>query len=151
VQARDFIRKVVKNPKTGYVSFFVGRECTDEDGARSIGRKFKGNIRTQDSLDTEKRSIEELIADLEATKKTYRLRVAYVLGPNGPEQLEGIKKEVEHFKSLGKGVRTQILPLNAYPGTECHTVYEKDLMSEFPGILMSNISSPNILEYEKTF
>jgi hypothetical protein len=149
-EKRDFLRSVIKSPKTGYVSLFAGRECTSERGAKSIGRKYMGKLRRQSDLDEEKKAIEHLIGDLESTKKLYRLRIAYVLSPGVPDQLEVIQREIRHFEGMGRGVRTQIQPLNAYPGAECHEVYRKDLMSEFPGVLMSNIASPNILEYEKT-
>lgn len=152
-EAESFLDKLISNPKTEKLIFFIGRECVDEESARKLGRKYNGMIRNQELLDKEKGKIKDVIKKLDKKEIGYKMHIAYVLGPYNNGVLDRIKKEAEDFvytnnNDIGE-ISAHIQSLDVFPGTQCYERYKDNLVSDFPGVSISNLENDTIRDFER--
>ncbi|WP_277657307.1 cobalamin B12-binding domain-containing protein [Seleniivibrio woodruffii] len=103
--------------------FFIGRDRVIEDAF--IGRKFNGQLRSQSTIDSEKKKLEEFINFLEnrQTKHGSEIYLGYILSPYETEEgSEALINDILDFSAqcaVLPAVRFQpnLFILNPYPGT----------------------------------
>ena len=105
------------------VEFNMGRECVTEEDAGIIGRRYKGEFRTQEQLDQEKERIDQFIDKLGKEFKPF-LRIFYITHPfQTKKSVRQMFEELIHFKKKAKNFSFDfgMYPLRIYPGTKLRT------------------------------
>ena len=150
-ESQNLLEGIVKNPQTKNVTLYVGRDCADEEGAKALGRKFEGKVRSQAMLNEDSDKLAQVFDMLDESGVGYESVLSYILGPGNEKTLKKIEQDAIRATGDHKGkIKTQILPLWAHPGTECYERYKNNLLSPFGGVSISNLDFENIEEFEKS-
>ncbi|MFH1229501.1 MAG: hypothetical protein V1678_03700 [Candidatus Aenigmatarchaeota archaeon] len=148
--SQNLLEDIVNNPQTKNVTLYVGRDCANEEGAKSLGRRFEGKIRSQAMLNEEANKLTHVFDMLDGSGVGYEAVLSYILGPGDENTIGKIEQDAMRIAGDHNGnIKTQILPLWAHPGTECYERYKHHLLSPFGGVSISNLDFENIEEFEK--